>query len=166
MVDHDFDAVPGITVTRRTDAQVRVVRGGNHVTTLLPAPAADGSMDAIVVRADPGGGPPPHRHEFGEWFHVLEGALEITTAEGGEIVPLATAGTGDSVWVPPNAWHGTVNASDEEVRFLVVGVPGVMTAYFEEAGVRVPDENSEPTVDPPGPDQLGHLRERFGITFF
>jgi quercetin dioxygenase-like cupin family protein len=166
MVDHESDAVPGITVTRRADAQVRVVKGGNHVTTLLPAPAADGSMDAIVVRADPGGGPPPHRHEFGEWFHVLEGALEITTAEDGEIVPLATASAGDSVWVPPNAWHGTVNTSGDQVRFLVVGVPGVMTGYFEQAGVPVPDESSEPTESPPGPDELGHLPERFGITFF
>jgi len=155
-----------IVITRRNDAPVRVVKGGNHVTNLLEAGETNHAVDAISVRAGAGGGPPPHRHDFGEWFHVLEGSLEITTADGGELVTLCTAETGDSVWVPPNAWHGTVNASNREVRFLVVGVPGTMTEYFAEAGVEVADEDTPPSIEPPGPDELGDLPGRHGITFF
>jgi quercetin dioxygenase-like cupin family protein len=155
-----------IAVTRRDEAPIRVVKGGNHVTSLLEAGATGHAVDAISVRADAGGGPPPHRHEFGEWFHILKGSLDITTAEDGEIVSLCRAEAGDSVWVPPNAWHGTVNASDGEVRFLVVGVPGTMTEYFAEAGVEVPNEDTLPSTDPPGPAELGDLPQRHGITFF
>jgi quercetin dioxygenase-like cupin family protein len=155
-----------IVVTRRGDAQVRVVKGGNHVTNLLEADATGHAVDAISVRADAGGGPPPHRHRFGEWFHVLEGSLDITTAKDGEIVTLCTAEAGDSVWVPPDAWHGTVNASGEQVRFLVVGVPGTMTEYFAEAGIAVPNEDTPPGTEPPGPAELGDLPARHGITFF
>jgi quercetin dioxygenase-like cupin family protein len=158
---------PGpIVVTRRDEAPIRVVRGGNHVTNLLEAGATGHAVDAISVRADVGGGPPPHRHEFGEWFHVLEGSLEITTAEDGEIVTLCSAEAGDSIWVPPNAWHGTINASEDQVRFLVVGVPGTMTEYFAEAGVEVPNQDAPPLTEPPGPAELGDLPFRHGITFF
>jgi quercetin dioxygenase-like cupin family protein len=155
-----------IEVTRHDEAEVRVVKGGNHVTTLLGAGASGRAVDAIAVRADPGGGPPPHRHHFGEWFHVLEGSLQITTATHGQIVPFCTVGAGDSVWVPPDAWHGTVNASDEQVRFLVVGVPAAMTEYFAQAGVVVPDEHTPPSTEPPGPADLGDLPSRHGIIFF
>ena len=108
MVEPDTGPQP-IIVTRRGDAQVRLVKGGNHVTNLLEAGSTDHAVDAISVRADTGGGPPPHRHEFGEWFHVLEGLLDITTADNGHIVTLCPAEAGDSVWVRPDAWHGTVN---------------------------------------------------------
>jgi mannose-6-phosphate isomerase-like protein (cupin superfamily) len=165
MVDPDARPKP-ILVTRRGDAQVRVVKGGNHVTNLLEAGATDHAVDAISVRADTGGGPPPHRHEFGEWFHILEGSLDITTAEDGAITTICTAEAGDSVWVPPNAWHGTINTSGSEVRFLVVGIPGTMTEYFAEAGVEVPSEETPPPTEPPGPAELGDLPTRHGITFF
>ena len=55
---------------------------------------------------------------------------------------------------------------DDQVRFLVVGVPGTMTGYFAEAGVPVPDEASLPSREPPGPAELGDLPARHGITFF
>jgi quercetin dioxygenase-like cupin family protein len=165
MVDPKSGPEP-IVVTRRDEAPIRVVKGGNHVTNLLEAGATGHAVDAISVRADAGGGPPPHRHEFGEWFHVLEGSLDITTAADDEIVTLCRAEAGDSVWVPPNAWHGTINASGGQVRFLVVGVPGTMTEYFAEAGVEVPNQDTPPSTEPPGPTELGDLPSRHGITFF
>ena len=81
---------------------------------------------------------------------------------------LCTAEAGDSVWVPPHVWHGTINESDSQVRFLVVGVPGTMTEYFAEAGIRVPSETTVrfPSTEPPGPAELGDLPRRHGITFF
>ncbi len=165
MVGYDPASEP-IVVTRQGDARIRVVKGGNHVTNLLEAEATGHSVDAISVRAAPGGGPPPHRHEFGEWFHVLEGSLDITTAQDGQIATHCTAEPGDSVWVPPNAWHGTINTSGSDVRFLVVGVPGTMTEYFAEAGVEVTDEETPPQTEPLGATELGDLPTRHGITFF
>ena len=70
-----------------------MVKGGNHIAALLGARVTERAMDAIAVRADPGGGPPPHRHGFGEWFYVLEGSLQVTSVVDGEVVPFCTAGT-------------------------------------------------------------------------
>lgn len=153
-------------IVRHGESVVRVVSGGNHVTNLLLAGVTRNSVDAVEVRADPGGGPPPHRHHFGEWFYVLEGELLITGDVNGAIGALATIGPGDSAWVPPQCWHGTVNDSTEQVRFLVVGQPAVMTDYFAQAGVEVPDERTVPAVPPPSPNQLLSLADAIGITFF
>jgi mannose-6-phosphate isomerase-like protein (cupin superfamily) len=57
---------------------VYVVARGNHVTIALDRVQSDGLFDVSEVRAGPGGGPPPHRHAFSEWFRVLEGELPAT----------------------------------------------------------------------------------------
>lgn len=44
------------------------VAGGNHVTILLDRDETQTSVDVIEVLAQPGGGPPPHRHAFGSGF--------------------------------------------------------------------------------------------------
>ena len=64
------------TMRSRT-APVLVVAGGNHVTVLVNATETGGVFDVIEVLARPGGGPPAHQHEFVEWFHVLEGELQL-----------------------------------------------------------------------------------------
>lgn len=51
-----------------TRPAVYEVAGGNHVTILLSREETDARVDAIDVLAHPGGGPPPHRHAFAEWF--------------------------------------------------------------------------------------------------
>ena len=118
------------------------------------------------MRADAGRAPRPHRHGFRQWFHVLEGSRDITTAEDGEIVTLCTAEAGDRDWVPPDVWHGTVNESDSHLRFLVVGVPGTMTKYFAEVGIQLRSEHTLPSTEPPGPAELGDLPRRHAIMFF
>lgn len=71
-------------MTEIRHSRVYAVAGGNHVAILIDAAETDGEFDLIEVLAQPGGGPPPHRHAFAEWFHVLDGLLEILTpvAEG------------------------------------------------------------------------------------
>ena len=39
-----------------------------------------GRFCLIDMHVPPGGGPPPHRHDFEETFTVLEGELEVTFA--------------------------------------------------------------------------------------
>ena len=143
-----------------------VVAGGNHVIHVDDAAETDGAFDVIEVRAQPGGGPPPHCHAFAEWFHVIEGTLTFTGDRGGEIVPVADAGPGQVVVVPPGAWHGTVNATDAPVRFSVVGRPGVMSSYFREAGVQVGSMTEPPPTTPPGPADLRRIAEEHDIVFW
>jgi quercetin dioxygenase-like cupin family protein len=143
-----------------------VVAGGNHVMIMVDAAETDGAFDVIQVTALPGGGPPPHCHEFEERFHVVEGTLTFTGDRDGEIVPIATAGPGQVVVVPPGTWHGTVNDTDQPVRFTVVGRPGVMSAYFREAGVRVPSMTAPPPTVPPGPGALKHIAQQHDILFW
>ena len=158
---------PGkVVVVRHGEEPVVVVAGGNHVTTLLGATTTDGALDAITVRAEHDGGPPPHRHSFGEWFLVLEGSLELTGESDGHIVSIDILNAGDSAWVPPDCWHGTVNSSGSPARFLVVGQPGTMTGYFAEAGVPVADDADAPGHEPAGPSELRDLAAQHGLEFF
>lgn len=143
-----------------------VVAGGNHVMILVDAQETDGAFDVIQVTAQPGGGPPPHCHAFEEWFHVLEGTLTFTGARDGEIVPIAHAGPGEMVVIPPGTWHGTVNGTDAPVRFTVVGRPGVMSSYFREAGVQVHLMTEPPPTAPPGPADLKRIADEHDILFW
>jgi quercetin dioxygenase-like cupin family protein len=163
----ESDNGPGkVVIVRHGDQPVVVVAGGNHVTTMLGAATTGGAFDAITVRAEHDGGPPPHRHGFGEWFLVLEGSLELTGESDGQIVSLDVLNAGDSAWVPPDCWHGTINSSGSPARFLVVGQPGTMTSYFAHAGVPVADDSAVSGHEPPGPSKLRDLAAQHGIEFF
>jgi quercetin dioxygenase-like cupin family protein len=71
---------------RVSERPVYVVAGGDHVTLLLDREVSAGLLDVIDVLAQPGGGPPPHRHAFAEWFCVLEGELTISEERDGTVV--------------------------------------------------------------------------------
>jgi quercetin dioxygenase-like cupin family protein len=142
------------------------VAGGNHVTLLLHRDETQGALDVIEVLAQPGGGPPPHRHEFAEWFQVREGELTITQEVEGAIRPRQVLRAGQSIYLPPWAWHGTLNLSGAPARFEVVGLPGAMTGYFVQAGVAVTDELTAPGREPAGPAQLREISARWGIEFW
>jgi quercetin dioxygenase-like cupin family protein len=153
-------------LTSGAGAPVYAVAGGNHVTMLVDARETGGEYDLIVVRAMPGGGPPPHAHAFWETFHVLEGEVQFTGERDGAIAPTLLARAGDTVTVGPWEWHGTLNRSDAPARFVVVGRPGEMSGYFAEAGVRVADEGAAPAVAPPGPSEVAAIAERYDIRFW
>ena len=76
------------------------------VTIELDRALTGGLLDVIEVLAQPGGGPPPHRHSFGEWFLVREGELTLGEERDGEVVTTAVLGPGDSAWVGPGVVHG------------------------------------------------------------
>jgi quercetin dioxygenase-like cupin family protein len=145
---------------------VYAVAGGNHVTIELDRSVTAGGLDVIEVLAQPGGGPPPHSHAFGEWFLVREGELTLCEARNGIVRPTSTLTAGDSVWVAPWVVHGTLNLSTAPTRFQVIGQPGAMTGYFAEAGVRVENSTTPPATEPPGPAQLQQISARWGIKFW
>ena len=148
------------------DSRVFAVAGGNHVTLMLRGEESAGVLDVIEVLAQPGGGPPPHRHAFAEWFYVREGELTIAQARDDIVGFSRVLRTGESVWMAPWTVHGTLNLSDAPARFLVVGQPAAMTGYFTEAGVPVTDEDTPPTRKPPGPRELASIASRWGIEFW
>lgn len=152
-----------LTVSERP---VYVVAGGNHVTLLLEREVSAGLLDVIVVLAQPGGGPPPHRHAFAEWFCVLEGELTISEERDGTVVCTRVLTAGESVFVPPWTVHGTLNLSQAPARFQVTGQPGAMTGYFTQAGVRVANEGAAPDRPPPGPAELKDIAAAWGIEFW
>jgi quercetin dioxygenase-like cupin family protein len=149
-----------------THHRTYVVAGGNHVTVLLDRTETDALLDAIDVEAATGGGPPAHRHSFAEWFRVLEGELTFCEERDGVMRPTATLRAGHSIFVPPWAWHATLNLSDAVCRFQVVGQPGMMSGYFAEAGVEVSAPDVAPDREPPGPAELHELATRWGIEFW
>ena len=51
---------------------------GDTYTILLTGEDTAGRYTLIDMHVPPGGGPPPHRHDFEEMFTVLEGEVELT----------------------------------------------------------------------------------------
>jgi quercetin dioxygenase-like cupin family protein len=152
--------------THRADRATYAVAGGNHVTVLLDRNETASAFDVIEVLAQPGGGPPPHRHAFAEWFRVTAGELTLAEERDGTVVCTARLAAGDTIFVPPWTVHGTLNLSSRPVRFEVVGQPAAMTGYFLDAGVPVGDERTPPDREPPGPAELGEISRTWGIEFW
>lgn len=51
---------------------------GDTYTILLTGEDTAGRYCLIDMLVPPGGGPPPHRHDFEEMFSVIEGEIEVT----------------------------------------------------------------------------------------
>ncbi len=102
---------------------------GDTYTVLVSGAQTDGHYALIDMLIPPGGGPPPHRHDFEEQFHVLEG--EVTVTFRGEQV---TAGVGQTVNVPSRAPHSFTNATDQTLRLLCMVSPAGMEEYFAAFG--------------------------------
>ena len=81
------------------------------------------------MRVPPGGGPPPHRHDFEETFRVLDGEVEFTF-RGEKVV----ARTGTTVNVPANAPHSFRNTSNAAARLLCICSPAGQEELFLAVG--------------------------------
>jgi quercetin dioxygenase-like cupin family protein len=79
---------------------------GDTYTILLGGKDTAGNFCLVDMHVPPGGGPPPHRHDFEETFVVLEGAIEATF-RGAK----STACAGQTLHIPANAPHQFHNAS-------------------------------------------------------
>ena len=112
---------------------------GDTYTILLTGEDTAGRYTLIDMHVPPGGGPPPHRHDFEEMFSVLEGEIEATFR--GE---KTTVRAGETVNVPANAPHSFNNASDRPARLLCVCSPAGQERFFEEVGVPVEGRTTPP----------------------
>ena len=112
---------------------------GDTYTILLTGNDTAGQFCLIDMHIPPGGGPPPHRHDFEETFIVLEGELEATV-RGTEVVVRA----GETVNIPANAPHQFRNSSTTPVRMMCICAPAGQEKFFLEVGVSVPTRTTPP----------------------
>jgi quercetin dioxygenase-like cupin family protein len=117
---------------------------GDTYTVLLSGDDTDGRYCLIDMVVPPGGGPPPHRHDFEESFTVVEGEIEATFRGKKSVVR-----TGETISIPANAPHSFTNATKETVRLLCICSPAGQEELFLAIGVRVATR----TAPPPKPDE-------------
>jgi quercetin dioxygenase-like cupin family protein len=119
---------------------------GNTYTVLLSGADTNGRYCLIDMHIPPGGGPPPHRHDFEESFTILEGEIEAIFRGEKSIVH-----AGQTVSIPANAPHSFTNASGAAVRLLCICAPAGQEEFFAQVGVPLPTRRSTP----PPLDQAG-----------
>src|SRR6516162_7767881 len=112
---------------------------GDTYTVTVSGEATNGRFCVVDMHIPPGGGPPPHRHDFEETFIVLEGEIEATFRGKKSIV---RAGT--TLNIPSNAPHQFHNTSSLPVRMLCICSPAGQEKFFMEVGVPVAARTTPP----------------------
>jgi quercetin dioxygenase-like cupin family protein len=116
---------------------------GDTYTILLSGMDTAGRFTLIDMHVPPGGGPPPHRHDFEESFMILDGELQATFRGEKRIVRV-----GETIHIPANAPHQFHNASSKPVRMLCICSPAGQEEFFKEVGTVVATRTTPPpTVD-------------------
>ena len=101
---------------------------GDTYTILVSGADTAGRYTLIDMHVPPGGGPPPHRHDFEETFTVLDGEIELTFRGVS-----AVARAGETVNVPANAPHVFPNVSDRPARLLCPCSPPARRSSFRRS---------------------------------
>jgi quercetin dioxygenase-like cupin family protein len=112
---------------------------GDTYTILLAGKDTAGRYCLIDMHIPPGGGPPPHRHDFEESFTVLEGEIEATFR--GE---RTTVRAGQVIHIPANAPHQFQNKSAQAARLLCLCSPAGQEDFFVKLGVPVATRTTPP----------------------
>jgi quercetin dioxygenase-like cupin family protein len=112
---------------------------GDTYTILVSGRDTAGRYTLIDMYVPPGGGPPPHRHDFEEMFTILEGEIKLTFRGETKV-----ASAGETVNVPANAPHVFTNASQRPARLLCLCSPAGQEEFFQEVGVPVAHRTEAP----------------------
>jgi quercetin dioxygenase-like cupin family protein len=150
------DPARALTVTRPDGPNVRYVSvAGDTYAILVSGADTAGRYCLIDMHVPPGGGPPPHRHDFEEMFSLLEGELEFTFR--GQTVVI---GAGSTVNIPANAPHGFRNVSAADARMLCLASPAGLDAFFLEIGDPVASRSAPPPTHTP--EEMAARRAKLG----
>jgi quercetin dioxygenase-like cupin family protein len=136
------DLKRNLTIAQAESGAHISVAGGTY-TILLTGEDTAGRYCLIDMYVPPGGGPPPHRHDFEETFSILEGELEISFRGEKRV-----ARAGETAHIPANAPHQFQNLSGKPVRMLCTCSPAGQEKFFMEVGIPVAIR----TEAPPKPD--------------
>jgi quercetin dioxygenase-like cupin family protein len=126
---------------------------GDTYTITVSGDDTNGRFCVIDMHIPPGGGPPPHRHDFEETFILLAGEIEATFRGIRSIVH-----EGETINIPANAPHQFHNNTRQPARLLCICAPAGQERFFAEVGVPVATR----TTPPPRLDkkQQAELREK------
>ena len=112
---------------------------GDTYTILVTGKDTNGQYCLIDMHVPPGGGPPPHRHDFEEMFTILEGEIEVTFRGEKSVVR-----AGETVNIPANTPHQFHNNGDSAARMLCMCTPAGQEEFFMEVGVPVATRTTPP----------------------
>ena len=112
---------------------------GDTYTIVVSGEETAGRFCVIDMHIPPGGGPPPHRHDFEETFVLLDGEMEATFRG-----KKTTVRAGETINIPANAPHQFHNSSSEPVRMLCICSPSGQEKFFAEVGVAVATRTTAP----------------------
>jgi quercetin dioxygenase-like cupin family protein len=112
---------------------------GDTYTILVTGEDTAGKYALIDMHVPPGGGPPPHRHDFEEMFTVLDGEVQVTFR--GETL---VARAGETINVPANAPHSFTNAAATPPRLLCLCAPSGQEEFFLLVGQPVATRTQAP----------------------
>ena len=128
---------------------------GDTYTILISGEDTDGRYCLIDMHIPPGGGPPPHRHDFEESFTILQGEIELSFRGEKKVVR-----EHETVNIPANAPHSFTNASQHPVRLLCINAPAGLDEFFLAVGVPVTSR----TAPSPKPDKKAEAETKAKIT--
>jgi quercetin dioxygenase-like cupin family protein len=116
---------------------------GDTYTITVTGEQTAGRFCVIDMHIPPGGGPPPHRHDFEETFILLEGQMEATFRGQN-----STVRAGETLNIPANAPHQFHNASGEAVRMLCICSPAGQEKFFLKGsgGIHRESKSARPQV--------------------
>jgi quercetin dioxygenase-like cupin family protein len=126
-------------VAAEVDSKPHIGMVGDTYTILLAGKDTAGRFCLVDMHVPPGGGPPPHRHDFEETFTILEGQLEATFRGAKRVVR-----AGETIHIPANAPHQFHNSSSQPVRMLCTCSPAGQEEFFLELGVPVATRTTAP----------------------
>lgn len=134
------DVTRKLTLANPDDPKSRhiSVAGGTY-TILVSGEDTGGRYSLIDMLVPPGGGPPPHRHDFEEMFTILDGEIELTFR--GEA---HRANAGSTVNIPANAPHAFKNTSDKPARLLCMCAPAGQEEFFMAVGDPINSRTARP----------------------
>jgi quercetin dioxygenase-like cupin family protein len=134
------DANRKLTVANPEDPKMRHISiAGGTYTILVTGEQTGGRYCLIDMLVPPGGGPPPHRHDFEEMFTILDGEIEFTFRGEAQ-----RASAGSSVNIPANAPHSFKNKSDKPARLLCMCTPSGQEEFFMAVGDPVDSRTAPP----------------------
>ena len=156
-INHATSSLPAddlsrsVTIVHADDASLTHLGVGAGTYTILVSGEQTGGRYTMIDMLVPLGGPPPHRHDFEEIFHLLEGELEITVRD-----EVHNVGPGQTVNVPANAPHGFRVVSATPARFLCICLPAGQEEFFKLVGEVLPTRTS--SLTPPTQEAMAERR--------
>jgi mannose-6-phosphate isomerase-like protein (cupin superfamily) len=124
---------------------------GSAVEITVDGAMSHGVTSVVVSTVPPGGGLPPHAHEFeDEMFMALEGDFELQ--QDGEWTPLPID---EPVFSPRGTTHSYRNTGKTAGRLATIYAPAGFEQWFEEVNGLSPASEMK---------QILNISEEYGVT--